>query len=181
MGTFADSGGAQTEGSGAGRIRLGRTGSLRLRASLMLVLYEKGWSLRQLAGVFGVRSPSTIHADIRAIPPEAAERFKALAADMLGDIPNPDEFNRGAAKPPPQPPEPRIARTRRPPMVLPWARTHPSPEARRLAAEAAIDARCLEALERRRGGVREAAKALGITAARVRAAVVRKSDGGSAE
>lgn len=177
MATFAKPSGAPVEAEPVRRVRMSDLEVERLRAATILVMYERGWSLRALAKVFGVSS-STIFNDLRAIPPEAASRLRGLAGGFFGRLPNPDGL--GPAKGRRQL---RLAPQARRPVRLavrvPF-RENPSPEARRLAAEAAIDARCLEALERSGGRVGKAARELGVAPKRVRAALSRAGHGNMA-
>lgn len=181
MPSIVDSSGAEKPASSnRGRLRLSPKEVARFRGALMLAMDRRGWSLRQLGAIFGAAA-STIADDLKAIPAEAATRFDKLAGGLTDALPTPEQmeaFVRSYAR--------AKARKKKPRGRGRWGdgvaslsvrvphRANPSPQSRRLAAEAAIDARCLEVLAGCRGDVPKAAKALGITPARVRAAVVRK-------
>lgn len=167
-------GGKQAENPRDGRIILDEAGILRLRAISMLILSEKGWTLRAIGKVFNA-SPSMVGHVIKEIPAAAVEHYAPMARNLLGGLPGLEGLGRPVRK---------KVRLRRPrgkiiprsaPLTVPMLSPTASggPEGRRLRAQAGIDACCTEAIERF-GSVARAAKALRITPARIKAALARE-------
>jgi hypothetical protein len=157
--------GRQVDAPDAG-VKLDAAGCYRLQDVLMLAMDEAGYTLREIAAFFSMNS-STVHRRLRQIPEAVRRHFAPVVADLVKWFPKPP--GKGRKGPRTVPGRRKVRRMRVDAISSGRSAT---PEQRRLAAEAELDARCLEAVERY-GRIPDAARALGIQARRVKAAVER--------